>query len=80
MFAGIMKNNHLSIERLFDSNLCGDKYRAAFSRSRFDDRKTREARRAETKFVPISKIWNILIKNCKENDDPSAYITIDVQL
>lgn len=89
ILAAAFKNNHLSAGLLFDSTFSGNRYVATMSRDRFnflisclrfDCKDTREERKSETKLAPISEIWDIFTKNCRENYKPSAYVAIDEQL
>lgn len=89
ILAAVLKDNHLSAKLLFDSDYCGDRYRATLSRERFlfltyclrfDDRETREERRAQSKLAPIKEVWGAFVSNCTENYKPSSYCTIDEQL
>ena len=84
-----LKDNHLCTKLLFDSDFCGDRYRASMSRERFmfitycirfDDKETREERRAESKLAPIKDVWDSFVSNCIANYKPSSYCTIDEQL
>lgn len=47
---------------------------------RFDDKSTREERKAQDKFAPIREIWDLFIQNCNKNYTPSEHVTIDEQL
>ncbi|KAJ8956854.1 hypothetical protein NQ318_014269 [Aromia moschata] len=47
---------------------------------RFDDKSTRNERRVTDKLAPIREIWEIFIRNCTNNYDPSNNCTIDEQL
>lgn len=84
-----MKSNHLTTTILSDRSYSGDRYIATMSEARFkflinclrfDDRVTREQRLVGNKLVPISDIWEILLKNCRDNYKASSYVTIDEQL
>lgn len=83
------KSNHLNTDLLFNSGYCGIRYKSTMSENRFkflltclrfDNKATRDERRKQTKFAPISEIFEILINNCKRNYRPSSYVTIDEQL
>lgn len=89
ILAGSLKDNHLSTKTMFDSSFSGDKYRATMSERRFsflidclrfDDKLTRELRKAENKLAAISELWEMLIENCKLHYKASSYVTIDEQL
>nr|CAI5843818.1 unnamed protein product [Callosobruchus analis] len=47
---------------------------------RFDDKTTRNERRAQTVFAPISEIWDEFIEACRKSYKPGSYVTIDEQL
>lgn len=47
---------------------------------RFDDKSTREWRRATDKLAPVREIWDQFIKNCTDSFEPSTDCTIDEQL
>lgn len=46
----------------------------------FNDRFTKDKRRAESKLAPISTLWSMLMTNFSENYSPGSYMTIDKQL
>lgn len=84
-----LKDNHLPIKLLFNSDYCGDRYRATMTERRFqflivclrfDNKQTREERKKETKLAPISEIWDIFVQNCISSYRSSSYVTIDEQL
>lgn len=84
-----MKDNHLSTDELFDSTFSGTRYVAVMSRDRFDflirclrfdDKAIRVSSRQEDPFIPIRKIWELFITQCKLNYTPGEHITIDEQL
>lgn len=89
ILAAALKNNHLSANKLFDSSLCGDRYRATMSERRFsfisnclrfDDKYTRSQRQVEDRLAPISELWELLLNNCRNNYSVGPYVTIDEQL
>lgn len=89
IFSGAMKDNHLPTQMMFDDLFCGCRYRATMSRERFnflinclrfDDKKTREERKKESKLAPVKEIWDKVIQNCRDNYKPGSYCTIDEQL
>lgn len=47
---------------------------------RFDDKNTRNDRKATDRLAPIREIWDLFITNCKENYEPGTNVTIDEQL
>lgn len=84
-----MKDNHLSTVELFDSSFTGSRYVAVMSRDRFDfilrclrmdDKTLRPARRQQDPFIPVRKVWDLFIAQCKMNYSPGSNVTIDEQL
>ena len=47
---------------------------------RFDDKATRQVRRANDKLAPLRRIWNEFIAKCRANYVPHEQMTIDEQL
>lgn len=47
---------------------------------RFDDKCTRQERKATDKFVPLRQIWEMLIAVCRTSYKPGSYIIVDEQL
>lgn len=87
VLSAAMKTNHLTTTNLFDRSYSGDRYIAIMSEARFKflinclrfDDSTREQRLVGNKLAPISDIWEILLKNCRDNYKASSYVTIDEQ-
>lgn len=86
IYAAAKKDNHLPTRMMFDFSHCGEWYRSAMSRIRFeflidslrfDDKETRNP---ESKLAPISEIWGLFLSNCKTHYRPGSYLTIDEQL
>lgn len=84
-----MKDNHLSTVELFNSSFTGSRYVAVMSRDRFDfilrclrmdDKTLRPARRQQDPFIPVRKVWDLFIAQCKMNYSPGSNVTIDEQL
>lgn len=84
-----MKNNHLPTNELFDTSLCGERYKAGMSEVRFcfllnclrfDSKETRDERKEKDKFAPIREFWDEFIKSCMDSYKPGSYVTIDEQL
>jgi len=85
-FNGMEKKIDVTIEELsadFESML----YRTTMSRQRFEfiaarlrfaDKFTRVKERRNL-LEPVRDIWNIFIKNCRENYTPSEFLTLDEQ-
>nr|CAI5845220.1 unnamed protein product [Callosobruchus analis] len=89
ILAAGLKDNHLSSNIMFDSSLSGTRYKSTMSKGRFefltsclrfDDKTTRNERRAQTVFAPISEIWDEFIEACRKSYKPGSYVTIDEQL
>ncbi|XP_014478152.1 PREDICTED: piggyBac transposable element-derived protein 4-like isoform X2 [Dinoponera quadriceps] len=88
-FSGFTKNNHSNIEDMWSSRFGCTLYKAVMTQHRFtflltclrfDDRKTRNERRAEHALAPIKEIWDLFIDNCAKYYSPSTNCTIDEQL
>ncbi|XP_033223307.1 piggyBac transposable element-derived protein 3-like [Belonocnema kinseyi] len=47
---------------------------------RFDDKNTRDTRKAEDKFAAFREIWSVFEGNCSRYYSPSEYLTIDETL
>nr|CAI5846797.1 unnamed protein product [Callosobruchus analis] len=84
-----LKDNHLSSNIMFDSSLSGTRYKSTMSKGRFefltcclrfDDKTTRNERRAQTVFAPILEIWDEFIEACRKSHKSGSYVTIDEQL
>ncbi|XP_043270636.1 uncharacterized protein [Venturia canescens] len=89
IFGAVFHQNKLSLDDIFSEHHGSGFCRAAFSEHRFqflnymvrfDDKSTREERRARDKLAPIREIWDMFIKNCTDSYEPSTDITIDEQL
>lgn len=89
VLSSAMKDNHLSTEELFDSTFSGTRYVSVMSRERFDflirclrmdDKTLRPALRTEDPYIPVRKVWDLLISQCKNNYIPGPHLTIDEQL
>lgn len=90
-FFGVLflKDNHLTIDELFSTNFCGNRYVACMSKERFaflgrclrfDDKGLRMQALQNDRLSPIRKIWDLLLKQCRNNYIPGSYLTIDEQL
>lgn len=89
-FTGAEKNNHTRLEDLWSPQFGYNLYRAIMSERRFqyllacirfDDKKTRNKRRAQHGLAPIKDLWNAFIENCRTYYSPSIlHCTIDEQL
>lgn len=89
LLTAVKKDNHLTSLELFDPTFSGSRYVAVMSRDRFDfllnclrfdDKSTREERKALDKFAPIREIWEIFISACRNNYKAGSYVAIDEQL
>lgn len=89
VLTAVMKDNHLSSDELFDTSFSGSRYVAAMSRDRFDylisclrfdDKTLRPALRQDDPFIPIRKVWELFITQCRINYTPGEHLTIDEQL
>ncbi|CAB3231913.1 unnamed protein product [Arctia plantaginis] len=83
------KDNHLTSLELFDPTFSGSRYISVMSRERFDfllnclrfdDKSTRNERKAQDKFAPIRDLWGVFIQICRDSYKAGSYITIDEQL
>ncbi|GFT80462.1 piggyBac transposable element-derived protein 4 [Nephila pilipes] len=81
-----MKNNHLPPSELFDTTLCGQRYKAEMSEMRFcillnclrfD---SKETRKEIDKFTPIGEFRDELIRKCTDSYKSGSYVTVDEQL
>ncbi|XP_022825805.1 uncharacterized protein LOC111355922 isoform X1 [Spodoptera litura] len=84
-----MKDNHLSVNELFDPTFSGTRYISVMSKQRFeflisclrmDDKSLRPALRPNDPFIPIRNVWDLFIKQCRMNYVPGSEVTIDEQL
>ena len=84
-----LKDNRLSVEDMWNNFYCKPLYRAAMSKERFrfltncmrfDDKNTRDARKASDPFAAIRDITDMFASNCQEMYTPSTCCTIDEQL
>lgn len=85
----VMKDNHLSADELFNASFSGTRYVSVMSRERFefllrclrmDDKLLRPALRQDDAFIPVRKIWEIFINQCRLNYIPGTNLTVDEQL
>jgi len=88
-YTAVLKQNTLHTRDMWSEEFGCGIYRAAFSEQRFnflvntlrfDDKETRRQRRLTDKLAPIGEIWEIFMKNCVTNYEPSGNCTIDEQL
>lgn len=84
-----LKDNHLTLDELFNSEYCGTRYVSCMSKDRceflllclrFDDRAVRLQRQKNDPFTPIRDIWEMLIVQCRQNYVPGTNVTVDEQL
>lgn len=89
ILSGVQKQSDVPIRELFLDSRSDPIYRATMSVNRFedirsymrfDDRATREARRAEMgKLAPIKHVFDLFIKNLCAPYEPSKALTLDEQ-
>jgi len=65
---------------IFRAVMCGQRFEEILSLMRFDDKTTRDTRRAVDKFAPIRDLWNAFSHQCRTLYSPTAYVTVDEQL
>jgi len=65
---------------IFPAVISGERFAEILSLLRFDDRDTRDTRRAVDKFAPIRELWNSFAEQCRTVYTPSPYLTVDEQL
>ena len=84
-----MKDNHVSTDDLFNPTFSGARYIAVMSKERFefivrcfrmDDKTLRPTLRPNDAFVPARNVWEMFIKQCRNNYIPGSEVTIDEQL
>ncbi|XP_045450544.1 piggyBac transposable element-derived protein 4-like [Melitaea cinxia] len=85
----VMKDNHLSTDELFDASFSGTRYVSVMSKERFefllrclrmDDKSLRATLRQDDAFLPVRKVWDIFIDQCRLNYTPGTNLTVDEQL
>ena len=65
---------------VFRETMARNKFTEILKFLRFDDKDTRESRRASDKFAPIRSLWNTVMDNCQKCFFPNGSVTIDEQL
>ncbi|GBP82496.1 PiggyBac transposable element-derived protein 4 [Eumeta japonica] len=89
LLSAAKKDNHLTSLELFDPVFSGTRYISVMSRERFDfllnclrfdDKSTRDERKAQDKFAPIREWWEVFIQICRDSYKAGSYLTIDEQL
>ncbi|XP_051162149.1 piggyBac transposable element-derived protein 4-like [Leptopilina boulardi] len=65
---------------LFKATMSRNRFTFLFDCLRFDDKNTRNERKAIDCFTHIREIWDLFIERCKNNYEPGKNITIDEQL
>lgn len=90
IYAGVLKSNMLNVKDLWKSDGSGiEMFRLAMSIKRFlfllrclrfDNKQTREDRKALDKLAPIREFFDIFVEKCKTGYSPSAYMTVDEKL
>lgn len=87
-FAGLLKVNNTDIKELwspfsssiFRMTMPEKRFKFILSCMRFDDKNTREERKAIDRLAHIREIWDKFITNCTANYEPHSNCTIDEQL
>ncbi|GBP02746.1 PiggyBac transposable element-derived protein 4 [Eumeta japonica] len=89
VLTAVKKDQHLSVEELFDRSYCGTKYISVLTKARFQflmssylrfDDKSLRIQLVGDKFAPIRKVWDMFVQKCRENYSPGPYLTVDEQL
>jgi hypothetical protein len=89
LLSAAKKDNHLTSLELFDPTSSGTRYISVMSRDRFDfllncmrfdDKSTRNERKAQDKFAPIREWWEVFIQICRDSYKAGSYLTVDEQL
>ena len=89
ILAAERKDNHLSVEELFDPKFAPAFYRCVFSSKRFqllcftirfDDQETRAERMEHDQFTHIRELWQAVMSKCRESYIPGNCVTVDEQL
>lgn len=84
-----LKDNHLTLDELFNTEYSGTRYVSCMRKKRFDfllrclqfdDRTFRFKRHRDDPFIPIRDIWEMLITQCRKNYEPGTNVTTDDQL
>lgn len=84
-----LKDNHLTLDELFNTEYSGTRYLACMSKERcdfllrclrFDDKAFRLQLLKEDPFTPIRNIWEMLMTQCRQNYVPGTNVTVDEQL
>lgn len=87
ILSAALKDNHLSIQFIFDVTFRGGRHRASFSEKRFlflldcliDCEEILYQHKKLNKLSAVRQIWNVLIENYIKHYRPSSYVTIDKQ-
>nr|XP_004208062.2 piggyBac transposable element-derived protein 4-like [Hydra vulgaris] len=89
LLAGVFHSKNQTIKELwsklngipiFSTSMQRDRFVNLRRCIRFDERETRNQRRFEDKFAPLRNIMEMFTTKCKNNYNPSAYLTVDEQL
>jgi len=85
-YSGLWKTSSIYYEQLWSKENGITFYRCVMGKARFmflcsclrfDDKSKRNP---SDRFSPIREIWDIFIRNCKDNYEPSKFCTVDEQL
>lgn len=87
LLSGVFRLNEVSVRRsrtkcpmqnpIFPAVMSGKRFAEILSFLRFDDKQTRESRRANDKFASVRDVWNLFVSQCMKMYTPSAYLTVD---
>lgn len=91
LMAGALRCRRESVREMWstDTSIRRAFFTAAMSRTRFselmifmrfDDKGSRDARRATDKLAAIRDVWDLFVDNCKKCFHPNEHVTIDEQL
>ncbi|XP_045456889.1 piggyBac transposable element-derived protein 4-like [Melitaea cinxia] len=89
VLSAALKDNHLSLDELFNTEYSGSRYVSCMSKERcdfllrclrFDDKTFRLQRQKDDPFTPIRDLWEMLMVQCRQNYVPGTNVTIDEQL
>lgn len=89
VLSAALKDNHLTLDELFNIEYSGTRYVSCMSKERcdfllrclrFDDKTFRLQRQKDDPFTHIRGIWEMLMVQCRQNYVPGTNVTIDEQL
>ncbi|XP_014478707.1 PREDICTED: piggyBac transposable element-derived protein 4-like [Dinoponera quadriceps] len=83
---GVLKDSDLRTADMFSNRYGPPIFRCVMSKNRFefllrclrfDDKRTRQARKSTDSFAPFREFWDMFNDNCKTYYTPSDYLTVD---